>query len=239
MRTRPTILFYSPDALPGPGPGAPVGRRPTPSRCWSSADPDEVEAIVLRGHPCLLFVDGDGRRRGAASTWSAGSRATPSPPSCRSSCSPAEHHAEQVAGLVRGRRGRGHHRDLLARPSSGPGSTRCWCAPSGTSRCIRPPGCRAPPRSSGRSGAGWSRGQEFAVCYADLDHFKEFNDRYSYYDGDRVIYLLSRILHDVVKGLLGADGLRRAHRRRRLHLHHPGRARSARSAARSSTCSTR
>ena len=48
--------------------------------------------------------------------------------------------------------------------------------------------------------------QEFAVCYADLDHFKEFNDRYSYYDGDRVIYLLSRILHDVVKGLLGAKG---------------------------------
>jgi GGDEF domain-containing protein len=48
--------------------------------------------------------------------------------------------------------------------------------------------------------------QEFAVCYADLDHFKEFNDRYSYYDGDRVIYLLSRILHDVVKGLLGSRG---------------------------------
>ena len=48
--------------------------------------------------------------------------------------------------------------------------------------------------------------QEFAVCYADLDHFKEFNDRYSYYDGDRVIYLLSRILHDVVKGLLGPRG---------------------------------
>ena len=48
--------------------------------------------------------------------------------------------------------------------------------------------------------------QDFAVCYADLDHFKEFNDRYSYYDGDRVIYLLSRILHDVVKGLLGPRG---------------------------------
>jgi diguanylate cyclase (GGDEF)-like protein len=50
------------------------------------------------------------------------------------------------------------------------------------------------------------KGEEFAVCYADLDHFKEFNDRYSYYDGDRVIYLLSRILHDVVKGMLGARG---------------------------------
>jgi GGDEF domain-containing protein len=48
--------------------------------------------------------------------------------------------------------------------------------------------------------------QEFAVCYADLDHFKEFNDRYSYYDGDRVIYILSRVLHDVVKGLMGPRG---------------------------------
>ena len=43
----------------------------------------------------------------------------------------------------------------------------------------------------------------FAVCYADLDHFKEFNDRYSYYDGDRVIRLLSMMLHDVAKGLSG------------------------------------
>lgn len=46
----------------------------------------------------------------------------------------------------------------------------------------------------------------FAACYADLDHFKEFNDRYSYYDGDRVIRILSRILHDVVKGICGEDG---------------------------------
>jgi GGDEF domain-containing protein len=46
----------------------------------------------------------------------------------------------------------------------------------------------------------------FGVCYADLDHFKEFNDRYSYYDGDRVIYILSRLLHDVVRGMLGPEG---------------------------------
>lgn len=46
----------------------------------------------------------------------------------------------------------------------------------------------------------------FAVCYADLDHFKEYNDRYSYYDGDRVIRILSRILHDCVKGLCGEHG---------------------------------
>ena len=61
MRTRPTILFYSPD-------GCPV---PALVRQWAAANafpllvfsrPDEVEAIVLRGHPCLLFVDGNGAR---------------------------------------------------------------------------------------------------------------------------------------------------------------------------------
>ena len=47
---------------------------------------------------------------------------------------------------------------------------------------------------------------QFATCYADLDHFKEFNDRYSYYEGDRVIRILAKILHDVVKGLCREDG---------------------------------
>ena len=46
----------------------------------------------------------------------------------------------------------------------------------------------------------------FATCYADLDHFKEFNDRYSYYEGDRVIRILAQILHDVVKGMCREDG---------------------------------
>lgn len=43
------------------------------------------------------------------------------------------------------------------------------------------------------------RGETFAVCYADLDHFKEFNDRYGYNEGDGVILLLSRILRDIVR----------------------------------------
>jgi diguanylate cyclase (GGDEF)-like protein len=46
----------------------------------------------------------------------------------------------------------------------------------------------------------------FGVCYADLDHFKEYNDRYSYYDGDRVIRILAKILHDVVKGMCREEG---------------------------------
>ena len=44
-------------------------------------------------------------------------------------------------------------------------------------------------------------GQTFAVCYADLDNFKEFNDRYGYNCGDKVILLLSKILRDVVRAL--------------------------------------
>jgi GGDEF domain-containing protein len=44
-------------------------------------------------------------------------------------------------------------------------------------------------------------GGHFAVCYADLDHFKEFNDRYGYAYGDGVIRMLSRILRDMVLGL--------------------------------------
>jgi GGDEF domain-containing protein len=50
------------------------------------------------------------------------------------------------------------------------------------------------------------RGEQFAVCYADLDHFKEFNDRYGYNEGDRVIRVLARILRDVVKGYCPDDG---------------------------------
>ncbi len=40
--------------------------------------------------------------------------------------------------------------------------------------------------------------QEFAVCYADLDNFKAFNDFYGYFYGDRVIRLTSRIIKDVI-----------------------------------------
>ena len=51
-----------------------------------------------------------------------------------------------------------------------------------------------------------ARNEPFAVAYADLDHFKEFNDRYGYHEGDRVIRVLARILHDVVKGVCGEGG---------------------------------
>ena len=43
--------------------------------------------------------------------------------------------------------------------------------------------------------------EDFAICYADLDHFKEFNDRYGYNNGDKVILLLSRMLREIVRAL--------------------------------------
>jgi GGDEF domain-containing protein len=51
-----------------------------------------------------------------------------------------------------------------------------------------------------------AKSEPFAVAYADLDHFKEFNDRYGYHEGDRVIRVLARLLHDVVKGMCGEEG---------------------------------
>ena len=67
----------------------------------------------------------------------------------------------------------------------------------------RLPGARAIERELARRIAD---GTPFAACYADLDHFKEFNDRYGYFRGDLVIRLLARLLHDVVSGLVPEGG---------------------------------
>jgi GGDEF domain-containing protein len=203
VRTRPTILFFSPD-------GCPV---PALVRQWAAThafpllvfnQPDEVESIVLRGHPCLLFVDGDHSgtigvglvRRLKSDAFTAivpvatlagthhpdqvqGWFASGSDEVITGLFSPAEQRSRLDAMLVR------TERDVSVHPST------------------RLPGTTEIEREIRRR---LESNQEFAVCYADLDHFKEFNDRYSYYDGDRVIYILSRILHDVVKGLMGSRG---------------------------------
>jgi GGDEF domain-containing protein len=96
--------------------------------------------------------------------------------------------------------------DELITPLFDPGEQRCrldaLLARAETSVSVHPstrlPGTTEIEREIRRR---LDAGQPFAVCYADLDHFKEFNDRYSYYDGDRVIFLLSRMLRDVVKGM--------------------------------------
>lgn len=167
-------------------------------------EPDAVESIILRGHPCILVVDGetpDGQgldlvRRLKADSFTAivpalilAAQHNPARMQqwfgagadeiLTEVFPPAEQRARLDALLVRSQR------DVSVHPS-----TRLPGAPE-IDREIRR-------RLESRD--------HFAVCYADLDHFKEYNDRYSYYDGDRVIYMVSRILHDVAKGLLGPRG---------------------------------
>jgi len=43
-----------------------------------------------------------------------------------------------------------------------------------------------------------SDGKRFAVCYADLDDFKAYNDYYGYFSGDHVIKMTAQIIRDVV-----------------------------------------
>ena len=203
MRTRPTILFFSPD-------GASV---PALLHQWAQGKafplvtlktPDEVESIVLRGHPCLLVLEAAGApgaglamvRRIKSDAFTAIVPVTVlagahhpervqawfeagADEVITEVFAPAEQRARMDAMLTR------TERDVSVHPST------------------RLPGTTEIEREIKRR---LESHQDFAVCYAALDHFKEFNDRYSYYDGDRVIYLLSRILHDVVKGMLGARG---------------------------------
>ena len=203
MRTRPTILYFGPAGM----------AVPDLVRLWAAGrefpvspldEPAEVEAIVMRGHPCLIVLDGEhtgqtGRSlvaRLKADPFSAivpvivlEGRHDPALTQdwfaagadeiLTAIFPPAEQRARLDAILAR------TQRDVAVHPST------------------RMPGTTDIEREIRRQLEGR---EEFAVCYADLDHFKEFNDRYSYYDGDRVIYILSRILHDVVKGLLGARG---------------------------------
>lgn len=49
-------------------------------------------------------------------------------------------------------------------------------------------------------------GERFAVCYADLDSFKEYNDQHGPAKGKKVVSMLSQILHDVVGSKCPKDG---------------------------------
>ncbi len=66
-------------------------------------------------------------------------------------------------------------------------------------------GLPGPPAIDALLTAHLDAGRAFAACYADLDHFKEFNDRYGFREGDRVIRMVARLLHDVALGAAGDD----------------------------------
>jgi len=45
-------------------------------------------------------------------------------------------------------------------------------------------------------------GEEFAICYLDIDNFKAYNDYYGYVYGDKVIRLTAHIVRDIVFDLV-------------------------------------
>ena len=203
MRTRPTILFFSAAGRPVPdfverwmhG----KGKQLVPVH-----DPVELELMVLRALPSLVLVDAD-------ATGPKGLEA------CRrlkvdpyTAIVPlvavtGRHVTERVTEWFSA------GADEVVTPlfESSEQSGRLDALITRTQRDVavnpstRLPGTTEIEREIRRR---LEDGERFAVCYADLDHFKEYNDRYSYYDGDRVIYLVSRILHDVVKGMVERRG---------------------------------
>jgi GGDEF domain-containing protein len=167
-------------------------------------DPDEVHAIVLRGFPAFLFVDFDGTGAPGVELVRTLKR-DPFTAIVPAVILSARHEKAQVEGWFAA----GVDEVVSGLFSPAEQRARIDAILNRTERDVsvhpstRLPGTTEIERAIRRN---LDHGGEFAVCYADLDHFKEFNDRYSYYDGDRVIYILSRILHDVVKGLLGVNG---------------------------------
>ncbi len=203
MRTRPTILFFSAAGRPVPDFVArwmqSSGKTLVPVH-----DPTELEQMVLRALPSLVLVD----------TESTGTQGLEL---CRRlKMDPFTAIAPLVAVAGRHTTERvmewfAAGADEVVTPLFEPSeqASRLDALLTRTARDVavnpstRLPGTTEIERDIRRR---MENGERFAVCYADLDHFKEYNDRYSYYDGDRVIYLVSRILHDVVKGLVERRG---------------------------------
>lgn len=174
------------------------------ARVVRMADGDQVVAASLRSRPRLVMLDARGTlntsaldvlRRLKSDTFSA--------------VVPTVVVVGADASMVERAFSGGADEVLSARCSDGETSVRLDAVLRRSDRDIevhpstRLPGAAEIDAEIGRRMVG---GDTFAAGYADLDYFKEFNDRYSYYHGNRIIRILSQILHDVVKGLCGAGG---------------------------------
>ena len=203
MRTRPTILYFGPTEHPVPDLVQRWGAgKEFPVLVLDRAE--SVEEIVMRGHPCLLFVDGPRMRESAIELIT---RLKTDPYSAIIPVTVLEGAHDSDAMQAWFSAGADEVLTSIFPPTEQRARLEAMWARTQRDVAVHPstrmPGAPEIEREIRR----WiDLGEPFAVCYADLDHFKEFNDRYSYYDGDRVIFLLSRILHDVVKGLLGYGG---------------------------------
>jgi len=203
VRTRPTILFYSAGGGPVP---EPIGR-------WidgkgvtvvATSDAATVEALALRSLPLLLLVEGDAPD-GNGLALCQRLKADPFTAIVPVAVLAGRHGTDDVQRWFEA--GADEYLSPLFEPAERRRRLDALLIRTERGMSVQP-STRLPGSSEiEREIRRWlESGQIFAVCYADLDYFKEFNDRYSYYEGDRVIVLVSRILHDVVKGLLGGGG---------------------------------
>ena len=203
MRTRSTVIYFSPAdrAIPQPIKQW-LGDRGIP--LVHHSDPTAVESIALRSLPVLILIDAEGSESTGLDLCRSlkhDSYTAIVPVVFVSSC----HAAIEVRSWFEA------GADEVITPLFEPAEQFCRLEAllTRTRRYVavhpstRLPGTTDIEREFRRR---LEKGQLFAVCYADLDHFKEYNDRYSYQDGDRVIYILSRILRDVVAGMCPDDG---------------------------------
>lgn len=49
------------------------------------------------------------------------------------------------------------------------------------------------------------RREDFALAYADLDHFKSFNDKYGFSRGDEVLMMTARVIVNTIRGFVGVN----------------------------------
>ena len=167
-------------------------------------DPEDVATLVLRGRGALIFVDETSRHRDGVALVGR-LKADPSTAIVPVTILTDRHDVATIVGWYEA--GADEVLSPLVDPAEQRARLDALIVRTERDVAVHPstrlPGTNEIEREIRRR---LDAGSLFAVCYADLDHFKEFNDRYSYYDGDRVIYILSRVLHDVVRGLLGSDG---------------------------------
>lgn len=198
MRIRPTVLYFSEKGRPISDPisGWITGKRFQFARYKERG---AIESIALRNPPMLVLIDGEG----SAEEGRALCRALKS--DAYTAIAPVailagDHASEQVGQWFRA----GADEVITAFFATEEQTSRLDGLLLRTERNVSVhPSTRLPGTTEIERNirVRIEEDQTFAVCYADLDHFKEFNDRYSYRDGDRIIFLLSRILSDVTKGL--------------------------------------
>jgi diguanylate cyclase (GGDEF)-like protein len=203
LRTRPTVIYFSPSERPVPDLiAAWAAEQPLPVMVLH--DRGAVERVALRNPPALIVIDADGSSAEGAGLCRS-LKADPYSAIVPVAFVSGAHSSEEVRGWFES------GADEVLTPIFAPAEQRgrLDVLLSRTERNVAVhPSTRLPGTTEIERAIRKRLDSEatFAVCYADLDHFKEYNDRYSYYDGDRIIYILSRILRDVVKGMCPTDG---------------------------------